>query len=77
MEYSLQAIYYLLRGYINLLLQVEVTEGVTVGGVLFSTLILGACFVALGFIGEGLRFHADGMEGQYALPDKQRRWWRR
>lgn len=69
MEYSLQAIYYLIRGYINLLLQMEVTEGVTLGGISFAVMLLSGLFVSLGLI-----FKPDGgIPGQMRLPDNRRK----
>ena len=71
MEYSLQALYYLIRGYINLLLQVEVTEGVTVGGISFAVMLLSGIFVSIGLIGSYTEsgFHMDGRRKYAALPD--------
>ena len=69
MEYSLQAIYYLIRGYINLLLQIEITEGVTLGGISFAVMLLSGLFVALGLV-----YKPDGgIPGQFRLTDRRRR----
>lgn len=62
MEYSLQAVYYLIRGYINLLLQMEVANGVTIGGISFAVMLLSGLFVALGLI-----YKPDG-----GIPDQLR-----
>lgn len=74
MEYSLQAIYYLLQGYINLLLQMEVVENVTVGGILFACLLISGLLVGLGLFSpwvvsdySGRNF--DGSRTYAALPD--------
>lgn len=68
MEYSLQAIYYLIRGYVNLLLQMEVANGVTIGGITFSVMLLSGLFVALGLI-----YKPDaGLPNQLRLTDKRK-----
>lgn len=71
MEYSLQALYYLIRGYINLLLQIEVTEGVTVGGISFAVMLLSGIFVSIGLIGSYTEsgYMAGGTRKYAALPD--------
>lgn len=69
MEYSLQAVYYLIRGYINLLLQMEVANGVTLGGISFSVMLLSGLFVALGFFNN----FDHGDPGQLRLPGNRRK----
>lgn len=73
MEYSLQAIYYLIRAYINLLLQLQVTENVTVGGILMSVLLIGGILAGMGFIHIGLfnsyPRNVEGQSDQLGLPD--------
>ena len=69
MEYSLRAIFYLIRGYINLLLQMEVTEGgVTLGGITFSVMLLSGLFVSM-----GLFYRPNVIPGQMSLPDTRRK----
>lgn len=48
MDYSLQTLYYTLQALINFLLSVEVIEGVTIGGILFSVILLSAVFYGIG-----------------------------
>lgn len=68
MEYSLQAIYYLIRGYVNLLLQMEVANGVTIGGITFAVMLLSGLFVAMGLI-----YKPDGgLSDQFRLTDKRK-----
>lgn len=50
MEYSLQAIYYFIRSFINLLFQMEVVEDVTVGGVFFSVVVLTVALSSAGLL---------------------------
>ena len=48
MEYSLYAIFYVIQSYFNLLMQLEVTEGVTVGGVIVAILLIGCILMNIG-----------------------------
>lgn len=48
MEYSLYAIYYVIKSYINLLMQLEVSEGVTVGGIIIAVIIIGCMLLNIG-----------------------------
>ena len=48
MEYSLLAILYFFRDLLNLLLDMEVIAGISVGGIMFSVMIFSAIFVGLG-----------------------------
>lgn len=68
MEYSLRAIYNLIQGYVNLLLQMEVANGVTLGGISFAVMLLSGLFVSMGLI-----FKPDGgLPGQFRLTDKRK-----
>ena len=72
MEYSLQAIYYLIRAYVNLLLQMEVAENVTVGGIIMSIMLLAGILAGLGFIHFNSGFfprNVQGQDDQLGLPD--------
>ena len=40
MEYSLYMIYYMFQGFLNMVMNMDVTEGVPVGGLLIGAMIL-------------------------------------
>lgn len=48
MDYALQTLYYTLQAVINFLLSVEVVSGVTIGGILFSVVLIAAVFYGIG-----------------------------
>ena len=48
MDYALQTLYYTLQAIINFLLSLEVVSGVTLGGILFSVVLLTAVFYGIG-----------------------------
>lgn len=41
MEYSLYMIYYLFQSFLNMVMEMEVSDGVPVGGLLIGSMILG------------------------------------
>lgn len=53
MEYALQSIFYFFRAILNLTLQMQVTDNVTIGGILFSLLLLSSLFYYLGITKNG------------------------
>lgn len=48
MDYALQALYYTLQAIINFVLSIQVVQGVTLGGILFSVVLLSAVFYGIG-----------------------------
>lgn len=52
MEYTLEFFYYFFQAILNFIFSLPVTEGVTVGGVIFSVIILSSIFVSFGFRGK-------------------------
>ena len=58
MEYTLQTFYYLLRALLNLIFQMPVAQGVTIGGVMMSVIIITAVLKGLGLASD----HADDLK---------------
>lgn len=52
MEYTLYSLYYFFQSFFGLLMTLEVVEGISVGGILVSVVVIGTVFVCLG-IGSG------------------------
>lgn len=52
MEYTLQTFYYLFRGFLNLIFQMPVAQGVTIGGILMSVLLMTAALHGLGLVSD-------------------------
>lgn len=48
MDYALQTLYYTLQAVINFFLSLEVVKGVTLGGILFSVILISAIFYGIG-----------------------------
>lgn len=57
MEYSLYALYYLFQSFFNMLMEVEVADGVPVGGLLIGCMILR--FVLMNFSFGGFKSGVD------------------
>lgn len=50
MEYTLQTIYYFIRSFINLLFQMPVVNGVSIGGIFFSVIGVTVLLSSFGFL---------------------------
>ena len=48
MDYALQTLYYTLQAIINFVLSIQIVQGVTLGGILFSVVLLSAVFYGIG-----------------------------
>ena len=53
MEYTLYSIFYLFQSFFNLLMNLEVVSGVSVGGVMVSVFVLSTIFYCLGIFSSG------------------------
>lgn len=52
MEYTLLTIFYFFQSLFNLFVNLQVAEGVTVGGIFIAIMIFGLVFSALGLFGD-------------------------